>query len=166
MRIRNKLALNANKTKCMLIGSRHTISNTNLNVYIADNLIVEAKCCKCLGVIIDETFSWGPHVEYVRKTVSSKLGILTIIRDNVTQSSLHTLFVSLVMPTLEYCCNVWGGRYISHDNILNKCLKRAARMILKCTSLTPSADTFARINWVPFSERVKYKKAILLFLNV
>ena len=161
--VRNKLALNANKTKCMLIGSRQKISNTDLNVYIADNLIVKAKCCKCLGVIIDETFSWGPHVEYVRKTVSSKLGTLTRIRDYVTQSSLHTLFVSLVMPTLEYCCTVWGGRYISHDNILNKCLKRAARMILKCTSLTPSADMFARLNWVSFSERVKYKKATLVF---
>ena len=56
--VRNKLALNANKTKCMLIGSRQNISNTDLNVYIADNLIVKAKCCKCLGVIIDETFSW------------------------------------------------------------------------------------------------------------
>ena len=93
----------------------------------------------------------------------SQPGMLTRIRDYVTQSSLHTLFVSLVMPTLEYCCTVWGGRYISHDNILNKCLKRAARMILKCTSLTPSADTFARLNWVPLSERVKYKKATLVF---
>ena len=53
--VRNKLALNANKTKCMLIGSRQNISNTDLNVYIANNLIVKAKCCKCLGVIIDET---------------------------------------------------------------------------------------------------------------
>ena len=87
-----------------------------------------------------------------------------LFRDYVTQSSLHTLFVSLVMPTLEYCCTVWGGRYISHDNILNKCLKLAARLILKCTSLTPTADTFAGQNWVPFSARVKYKR-LLLFLK-
>ena len=65
--VRNKLALNANKTKCVLIGSMQKISNTDLNVYIADNLIVKAKSCKCLGVIIDETFSWGLHVQYVRK---------------------------------------------------------------------------------------------------
>ena len=32
--VRNKLALHANKTKCMLIGSRQKISNTDLNVYI------------------------------------------------------------------------------------------------------------------------------------
>ena len=100
------------KLNACFIGSRQKISNTDLNVYIADNLIVKAKCCKCLGVIIDETFSWGPHVEYVRKTVSSKLGMLTRIRDYVTQSSLHILFVSLVMPTLEYCCTVYMGRKV------------------------------------------------------
>ena len=38
--VRNKPALNANKNKCMLIGSRQKISNTDLNVYIADNLII------------------------------------------------------------------------------------------------------------------------------
>ena len=36
------------------------------------------------------------HVEYVRTTV------LIRIRDYITRSSLHTLFVRLVMPTLEY----------------------------------------------------------------
>ena len=30
---------------------------------------------KCLGVIIDESLSWAPHVEYVKKTVSSNMGI-------------------------------------------------------------------------------------------
>ena len=150
-------------TKCMHIGSRQNIFNTDLNVYIADNLIVKAKCCKWLGVIIDKTFSCGPPVEYVRKTVSSKLGMLTRIRDYVTQSSLHTLFVSFIYANSRILLYCMGGRYISHDNILNKCLKRAARMILKCTSLTPSADTFARLNWVPFSKRVKYKKATLVF---
>ncbi len=164
--VRNKLALNATKTKCMLIGTRQKISNVNLNVCIAGSRIENVKSYKCLGVIIDEALSWGPHVEYVRKHVVSKIGILSRIRDCVPQHSLHTLFVSLVMPTLEYCCTVWGGRYISHDNMLNKCLKRAARIILKCTFLTPSEDMFARLNWAPFSKRVKSKKAILVFKSI
>ena len=73
----------------------------------------------------------GTHVEYVKKTVSSNLGMLNRIRNYVSQSSLHSLFVCLVTPPLDYCCTVWGGRYIYHDNILNKCLKRAARIILQ-----------------------------------
>ena len=99
-------------------------------------------------------------------TVSSNLGMLNRIRNCVPQSSLHSLFVCLVTPSLDYCCTVWGGRYIYHDNILNKCLKRAARIILQCAFLTPSADMFSKLNWLSFSERVKYRKSTLVFKSV
>ena len=33
---------------------------------------------RCLGVISGESLSWGSHVEYVKKTVSSKLGMLKV----------------------------------------------------------------------------------------
>ena len=117
--VRNKLALNANKTECLLIGLRQKISNTDLNVYIADNLIVKAKCCKCLGVIIGETFRWGPHVEYVRKTVSSKLGMLTRIRDYVTHISLHTLFVSFSYANSRILLYGEEGTYLMTTFLIN-----------------------------------------------
>ena len=117
--VRNKLTINANKTKSMLIGSKQKVCNTDLNVSIAGSLVVQVKYVS-LGVIIDESLSCGPHFEYVKKTVSSNLGMLNRISNCVPQSSLHSIFVCLVTPSLDYCCTVWGGRYIYHDNILNK----------------------------------------------
>ena len=70
----SKLTINANKTKSMLIGSNQKVHNTDLNVSIAGVSVAKVNDVKCLGVIIDESLSWGPHVEYVKKTVSSKLG--------------------------------------------------------------------------------------------
>ena len=96
----------------MLIGSMQKVCNTDLNVSIAGSSVVQVNYVKCLGVIIDESLSWGPHVEYVKKTVSSNLGMLNRIRNCVPQRSLHSLFVCLVTPSLDYCCTVWGGRYI------------------------------------------------------
>ena len=46
---------------------------------------------------------------------------------------------------------------------LTKCQKRAARVILQYAFLTPSADMFSELNWLSFSERVKYRKATLVF---
>ena len=165
--VRNKLTINANKTKSMLIGSRQRISNTDLNVSIADSPIVKVNSCKCLGVINDETLSWTPHVEYVKTKVASKLGMLNRIRDCVPQSCLKTVckLSYAILRLLLYCCTVWGDRYKSHNVILNKCLKRAARIILKCPFLTPSSEMFAKLNWLSFSETVTYKK-LLLFTNV
>ena len=41
--------------------------------------------------------------------------------------------------------------------------EKAARIILQCAFLTPSADMFSKLNWLSFSERVKYRKATLVF---
>ena len=69
--VRNKLTINANKTKSMVIGSKQKVCNTDINVSIAGSSVVQVNYVKCLGVIIDESLSWGPHVEYVKKAVSS-----------------------------------------------------------------------------------------------
>ena len=61
--VRNKLTINANKTKSMLIGSKQKVCNTDLNVSIPGSSVVHVNYVKCLGVIIDESLSWGPHVE-------------------------------------------------------------------------------------------------------
>ena len=76
--VRNKLTINANKTKFMLIGSKQTFHNTDLNVRIVGILVVKVNYVKCLGVISSESLSWGSHVEYVKKTVSSKLGMIKV----------------------------------------------------------------------------------------
>ena len=76
----------------MLIGSKQNVRNTDLKVSIAGSSVVKVHNI----VIIDESLSWGPHVEYVKKTVSSNLGMLTRIRKDrnyVPQSSLHWIFV-------------------------------------------------------------------------
>ena len=47
--VRNKLTINANKTKSMLIGSKQTFHNTDLNVSIAGILVIKLNYVK-LGV--------------------------------------------------------------------------------------------------------------------
>ena len=45
----------------------------------------------------------------------------------------------------------------------DKCMKRAARIIMQCAFLTPSAHMFSELKWLSFSERVKYRKTTLVF---
>ena len=51
--VRNKLTINANKTKFVLIGSKQKVCNTELSVSIAGSSVVKVNYVKCLGVIID-----------------------------------------------------------------------------------------------------------------
>ena len=53
----------------MLIGAKQKVRNTDVNVSIAGSSVVK----------VNESLSWGPNVEYVKKTVSSNLGMINRI---------------------------------------------------------------------------------------
>ena len=46
---------------------------------------------------------------------------------------------------------------------LNKLQKRAAHIILKVDFMTPSADTFQSLGWIPVNSRLKYNKAVFTY---
>ena len=64
---------------------------------------------------------------------------------------------------MDYCCTVWGGRYNAHSNLLNRLLKRAARLILGCPYRTSSTDMFNDLNWLAFAERICLKIIVLVY---
>ena len=65
----NKMVLNADKTKTMLIGSRQrqaTLGNANiLHAKINDTALLDVNCDKLLGVRIDCNLTWRTHVDYI-----------------------------------------------------------------------------------------------------
>ena len=48
--VRNKLTINAKKTKSMLIGSKQKVCNTDLNVSIAGSSVVQVNYVKLAGL--------------------------------------------------------------------------------------------------------------------
>ena len=78
---------------------------------------------KCLGVIIDGSLSWGPHVEYVKKTLSSNLGMLNTIRNCVPQSSDQFNFLGITLDkhlNWNAHTNKLFGKISRNTGILNK----------------------------------------------
>ena len=124
----NKLLLNTNKTKVMVIGSRQRIQTLNedddLNVHIRSTTIECVSHYKCLGVVVDSNLLFSKHVERVALQIKQKLGILRRLRGTF----INTRYLSMgyIRPHALYCCTVWTN--ISHHNyeIINQLHKRAA----------------------------------------
>ena len=63
---------------------------------------------KCLGVQVDEKLSWEAHISEVIGKVAKILTDLRGLRRICHQSTLLTIYKSLVLPHLDYCSAVWG----------------------------------------------------------
>ena len=61
---------------------------------------------------------------------------------------------------LEYCCILWENCSESSKDKLIKFQKRAARVILNKTLEKPCAELFTELQWMTFSERVRFQNAL------
>ena len=162
----NKLQLNVDKTKLMIIGSKQKLNSCHDNdISITYNGIEIEHCAsfKCLGVVIDKHLLWHDHVNSVCRKIYAGLAMLKRIRPFVEDDTLKLLYSCLIQSQMDYCCEIWGDRFNTHIERITKLQKRAARLILMCNIYTPSKDLFSRLRWQPFTQRIVYFRAVFVY---
>jgi len=67
------LSLDADKSNCMLIGSRQRVSDQTLSVSVGGSALSQVHSVRYLGVLIDSTLSWNLHICNMIARVRSRL---------------------------------------------------------------------------------------------
>ena len=84
---------------------------------------------KLHGILFDEKLILNDHVKCITKRATAKLYVVFRLR-RITFSirELTLLHKALVLPTLTYCCSVWGGT--SHENLrkIDRVQSKAVRL--------------------------------------
>ena len=135
----NKLSLNANKTKYIVIRPKHRrcdLDNMNVLInYIPLNRIGQ-NCVdtsvKFLGICIDEHLTWKNHIQQVNCKISKAMFAIKQVTNLLPGSLLRKLYFALVHPHLNYGILSWGNA----GQLLRKTItlqKRAIRSINKAT---------------------------------
>ena len=90
------MILHPAKTKSMLLTTRqkHRLRPLHLNLSLKDSHTEQVHEHRHLGVIIDDEFSWRPHITGTRKTVSKDLYLLPQLRHFLSASC----FTMLIFP--------------------------------------------------------------------
>ena len=88
-----------------------------------------AKHIKVLGVLLDPTLSWEPHISSVVRRTNAILVSLFKIRHHLSPEILKILVQSHVFPHLQYCSSVWGGATNSRLDRLQGIIHFAARLV-------------------------------------
>ena len=95
----------------MVFKPRQKRENLNIKLKINQRTIDRVKKSVFLGVILDEKFSWKPHMANIARKVSKFIGIIHKASLCLPTSTLCTLHYSLVYPCFLSCIRVWGSIY-------------------------------------------------------
>lgn len=88
--------------------------------YMLNNLSVSRKnVIKDLGILFDSKLSFNHHIGYIRNKVFMKLGFLKRMRkDFDDESTLKTLYFSLVRSRFDYAALIWHTNNITQNQSL------------------------------------------------
>jgi len=97
----NKLSLNIDKTQYIIFSKIDHIPNVNIE--IDGKKINRVFHAKFLGVTIDSKLNWHQHIQLVCKKVFRNLGVINRLRRYLPSYILPRLYLSLILPHIEYC---------------------------------------------------------------
>ena len=107
----NKLSLNVSKTQLMLICTKpkHQTFKTaedNICLNISGKELDVVQKVKYLGVQVDNSLDWKQQIKVISSKVSKALDLLKHAKNFLPESSLKSLYFSIVEPHFRYCCSV------------------------------------------------------------
>ena len=85
---------------------------------------------KFLGVHMDSKLDWNDHINIVRNKIAKNVSVMNRVKHVLTSSALYSLYCTLVMSYLTYCCEVWGNNYKTCIQSLFILQTRAIRICL------------------------------------
>ena len=143
---RNKLKLNASKTKCMLIhSSRRTVPP--LEILLGHTQIEQVRSFKFLGCIINEHLTWNDHIAHVSSKVHRNINLLRRLSWFLPKNALTTFYKAYILPSFDYCDVVWHSCSQECSNRLERLQNYAGRVILKEPRSTSATWIRSVLGW-------------------
>ena len=122
----NHMALNAGKCHFMCLGK-----DTRNETFTFKGLVMKnSKGQKILGVTIDNKLTFKSHIKNLCKKASQKIGSLSRLSNHLNNSQKGLALNSIVKSQFSYCPLVWMFCSRTSNNMVNKVLERALRVIL------------------------------------
>lgn len=127
----NALVLNPNKTKYIILGSRHQVQlvkNKGLSLEINGSRIEGVCEIRNLGLILDENMRFESHVSNIVRTCFYRLKVLYRIRDCLNEKLRIVLCETLILSKFNYVDVVIGPRLLertkkSIQRVQNACAR-------------------------------------------
>ena len=121
---------------------------------------------KHLGLTLSSNGQWHSHIDNITTSASKVLGIMRKLKFSFSRTALSQIFLSYILPILEYSCIVWDGCTTQNTNSLQRIQNEAARLVTGLTRSVSLENLYRECGWVSLEERRKQQKLILMYKSV
>ena len=105
----NNMKFNANKFELLRYGKEQEIKSATTNKSYDDSNIDDKEQGTDLGIMMSNTVTFTLHIRNIDKKARDKMRwVLRAFQSRAKRSLMLTLLKSLVIPLLEYCCQLWN----------------------------------------------------------
>ena len=123
----NKLFLNVDKTKYLIIHNRLRPPDLSLNV--GNSVIERTSVHKFLGVHVDEKLTFMDHIDKLCSAVSRNIGVLRKISYFVPHHILRNIYYALIYSKFIYAINCYTSASATALNRISKLIDRALKLV-------------------------------------
>jgi hypothetical protein len=160
---RNHMVLNPLKTKSMLISTRqkHQLSTNTLTLKLSDSNIEQVNEHKLLGVVIDNSLRWNAHIDSLCKRVSKNLFLLSKLQSVISLEARKLFYYAHIKSHIDYASFLWDGCSEALFKNINSLHRRAAKLILPNTSMSPESK-METLGMLPLKKHLQLNKAVFM----
>jgi hypothetical protein len=155
----NLLSLNLNKTYFMQFSSKTNLAPT-INVSHKSNLILSVGLTKFLGLSLDSSLSWKPHIDQLTSKLNSAYYIIRSLKLLIPLETLHLIYFSSFHSIISYGI-IFGGN-TGCSTSLFKIQKRVVRTMMNAGKGESCRELFKHLNILPLQSQ--YILSLSLFV--
>ena len=121
---------------------------------------------KHLGLTLNNKGKWSKHIENIVASASKILGIMRKLKYSLSRQALNQIYMSYVLPILEYSSIVWDNCTDQEAETLEKLQREAARIVTGLTRSVSLPNLYEECGWIPLETRRQEQKLTLIFKSV
>ena len=121
---------------------------------------------KHLGLTLSSNGQWHCHIENIIKNASKVIGIMRKLKFTFSRVALNQIYLSYLLPIIEYSCVVWAGCTVQDINSLQKLQIEAACIVTGLTRSVSLDNLYRECGWVSLAERRRQQKFIFMYKSI
>lgn len=162
---KNKLQLNASKTKFMIYTNRKIpdpVINEHTITYCG--VVIERVCSyKYLGLIIDKNLKWNIHIDMIKSKIRPYIFSIRRMKQILPRNSLMLIYNAFILTHLTYLNPIWGGCAGFRRDELEVLQKRTLKHIYHLPPRYPTLDLFRDIPQLRLTNIIQCELLVLIF---